>query len=472
MKAGFSKMVITPEPGIRMAGHPGTKYALRVRDDLFVRAAAIREKGETVVFAGLDVLFVEIESVNYIREAVCKKTGIKYDSIFISATHTHSGPMTTGLFGKEQEAGYIEYLHSRTIEAIINAVNNMSPCKIGFGETAVKGFAFNARMIMASGRIETHPFKYDKTIVGPEGPVDDTLSFLYFYDEEANLYGGIINYANHPQIMERQEPSISADFPGEIEKYILADRNKEAVVLFLNGTCGNLCPVNAMDSSKREVGERWLVHMGSELGKQANVLLNNKTETAKPRLACICGEVELTIRDIPEETLAQAREFLKHHHEEDTLQVSNYGVEEEGSPFLSLEEYLGTNEWLLQQYTDVLELYKIRQKHSTEKIMITALDLCGIGIVMLPFEVFVELGLEIKERSPYEHTIIAELTNGSYGYIPTEKAFQREGGYETITLRSSRFRPESAGLLVEKALGLLKELYGRKINNVDTQYKI
>lgn len=472
MRAGFSKRKITPDLGIMMAGHPGTKYAERIRDDLFVRAAALCNDVQTVVFASLDVLFVEVESITYIKEIVCRKANIKSENIFISATHTHSGPMTTGLFGKEQESGYIGYLHSQTIEAIVEAVSNLKSCKVGFGKTEVKGFAFNARFLMQNKRVETHPFKYNKTILGPEGPVNDTLSFLYFYDENDGLLGGILNYANHPQIMERQDTSISADFPGEIEKNILMNQGKEAIVLFMNGTCGDICPVNAMDRTKCEVGEQWLEFMGTELGNKANEILNNKYEVSDQGINSVSGELELTIRDISEELIDKALEFLKYHKEEDRLLVSNYGVEKEGSPFYSLEEYLHTNEWLVQYYTDLLELNKIREKSNTEKVKITVLELCGIGIVMLPFEVFVELGLEIIRRSPYNNTIVAELTNGSLGYIPTVKAFKREGGYETITLRSSRFKEESGKAIVEKTIELLNELYGRKINNVDKQYKI
>ena len=42
-----------------------------------------------------------------------------------------------------------------------------------------------------------------------------------------------------------------------------------------------------------------------------------------------------------------------------------------------------------------------------------------------------ELGLAIKEASPFEHTIIAELANGSIGYVPTRRAYG-EGNYTVI----------------------------------------
>ena len=38
-----------------------------------------------------------------------------------------------------------------------------------------------------------------------------------------------------------------------------------------------------------------------------------------------------------------------------------------------------------------------------------------LAIVALPGEIFVELGLAIKAASPFKHTFIAELANGSIG---------------------------------------------------------
>jgi hypothetical protein len=52
----------------------------------------------------------------------------------------------------------------------------------------------------------------------------------------------------------------------------------------------------------------------------------------------------------------------------------------------------------------------------------------------LPGEIFVELGLAIKEASPFRCTIIAELANGAIGYIPTKKAFE-QGNYEPVSAR-------------------------------------
>src|SRR5262249_16517286 len=71
--------------------------------------------------------------------------------------------------------------------------------------------------------------------------------------------------------------------------------------------------------------------------------------------------------------------------------------------------------------------------------------------VSLPGEIFVELGLAIKKGSPYRHTLLAELANGSVGYIPDKPAYP-QGNYEVASTRCAAGWGE---MLVEAALRLL-----------------
>jgi hypothetical protein len=77
-----------------------------------------------------------------------------------------------------------------------------------------------------------------------------------------------------------------------------------------------------------------------------------------------------------------------------------------------------------------------------------------VAWVSLPGEIFVELGLALKKASPFRYTLIAELANGSVGYIPDKPAFA-QGNYEVV---SARCAAGSGELLVGTALRLLKEL--------------
>jgi hypothetical protein len=102
----------------------------------------------------------------------------------------------------------------------------------------------------------------------------------------------------------------------------------------------------------------------------------------------------------------------------------------------------------------VLDVYG-RDGHPQEvEVQVIALgnELAWVG---LPGEIFAELGLAIKQSSPFKQTIIAELANGSIGYIPTKRAFA-EGNYEPI---SARCGEGSGEMLVATALRLLNALH-------------
>lgn len=77
------------------------------------------------------------------------------------------------------------------------------------------------------------------------------------------------------------------------------------------------------------------------------------------------------------------------------------------------------------------------------------------AVVGLPGEVFVELGLAIKQASPYRYTLVIELANSDEsGYIPTRLAYQG-GGYEVI---NSVFQPGGGEALVETSIELLRAM--------------
>jgi hypothetical protein len=74
------------------------------------------------------------------------------------------------------------------------------------------------------------------------------------------------------------------------------------------------------------------------------------------------------------------------------------------------------------------------------------------GLVGLPGEIFEEIGLQIKQRSPFAHTAVVELALDTSGYYPTDAA-RREGGYEP-TWSAAGNGAEAA--LVAGALGALE----------------
>src|SRR5690606_27659992 len=90
-------------------------------------------------------------------------------------------------------------------------------------------------------------------------------------------------------------------------------------------------------------------------------------------------------------------------------------------------------------------------------VPLQAIRLGDAAIVAVPCEVFVEIGLEIKKKSPFNPTILIELANGYNGYLPTARHHEL-GGYETWRARSSYLETGAAGQIASRLLAMLDEL--------------
>ena len=77
-----------------------------------------------------------------------------------------------------------------------------------------------------------------------------------------------------------------------------------------------------------------------------------------------------------------------------------------------------------------------------------------IAVVSLPGEIFVELGMAIKEKSPFQHTFIITQSQDGIGYVPNKIAFD-QGAYE---VEVSQIKKGEGEKLVDAAVRLLNKI--------------
>ena len=102
----------------------------------------------------------------------------------------------------------------------------------------------------------------------------------------------------------------------------------------------------------------------------------------------------------------------------------------------------------------------LAEKPATAKVLIQASRIGELAICTMPFEVLVEIGLELKAKSPAGDTFVVELANGGYGYLPTPHQHGL-GGYETWQ-GTNNVQKEASDLLVKNLLEMLGELHALK----------
>ena len=84
-----------------------------------------------------------------------------------------------------------------------------------------------------------------------------------------------------------------------------------------------------------------------------------------------------------------------------------------------------------------------------------ALRIGDFAIATSPCETYGITGLAVKERSPFELTMVVSLANGCSGYLPPPDQFEL-GGYTTWRARSS-FLEAGAEPRIREALGNMLE---------------
>ncbi|MEO8498253.1 MAG: hypothetical protein ABI614_24575, partial [Planctomycetota bacterium] len=89
-------------------------------------------------------------------------------------------------------------------------------------------------------------------------------------------------------------------------------------------------------------------------------------------------------------------------------------------------------------------------------IPLQAVRIGDLAIAAIPFEVFTEIGLEIKAKSPFKDTFTIELANDSHGYLPTPRQHEL-GGYETW-MGTNRVQLDASEQITKVILELLDEL--------------
>ena len=89
-------------------------------------------------------------------------------------------------------------------------------------------------------------------------------------------------------------------------------------------------------------------------------------------------------------------------------------------------------------------------------MILQAFRIGDLGVCAMPFEVFVEIGLEIKAESPLGQTFVISHANGSYGYLPTAEQ-HKLGGYETW-MGTNTVEFDAASKIVDRLLAMFKSL--------------
>jgi hypothetical protein len=110
---------------------------------------------------------------------------------------------------------------------------------------------------------------------------------------------------------------------------------------------------------------------------------------------------------------------------------------------------------LAQNYSrNVINAAERKEESITVKIQ--AIRIGDLAVCAIPFETFVEIGLDLKKRSPFPQTMVVGLANARHGYLPTPEQ-HKLGGYETW-IGTNQVQEDTSVILTSNLLEMLGEL--------------
>lgn len=236
MKAGFSRVRITPPVGTTMMGFGDRDMAhgcVAIHDDLHVRALALEDGGEKALIMGFDLCFLGREDADRLKGAIGRHIDLTPRQILLNTSHNHAGPAV----GTWHAAGYaapdrlyLMLLEEACTRAAREAFDRVTGVTLAAGVTRSE-LPMNRRRRMPDGTIENRP--------NPEKIAYDRLPVCLLTDEAGKPVCLLFSVSCHPSMIGGWE--ISAEYPGAAMRRLDAYFGFPCS-LFLQGVGGDAKP--------------------------------------------------------------------------------------------------------------------------------------------------------------------------------------------------------------------------------------
>lgn len=450
LRAGAATSNVTPPLGTSLNGGMADRKATHVHDELHARCLVLDDGARKVAIVIVDSCMLPRELVDDAKRVIEQRTKIPPSHVLIAATHTHNAPTATPVFQSKPDAAYAKFLAVRIADGVQRAANNLAPASVAAGVGRLPDHVFNRRWRMKPGTIPPDPFGNSTdqvqmnppvespNLLEPAGPIDPDVWVL-----DARTLGAaapaspiarVANYALH-YVGGYPGEHASADYFGLFSAAFgrdLAHLDPPPVGMLSNGASGN---INNIDFRRRTPPRQPYHRARLVAGHLANVADAVMSDSGlrwrdDVKVDARVATLKLPVRKPTADEVRRAEEAV---------------INAAGRELRSLPEIYAGETLALKDYPDEVEL------------VLQVIRIGDTAICAIPCEVFVEVGLELKAKSPIKPLAVFSLANGYNGYLPTPE-HHRLGGYETWRAKSSYLEVDASTTIVAALLELLENI--------------
>ena len=465
---GWASTDITPEKPAALAGQFFVRISKQALDPITATALAIESAGEDnaseqVIMVSCDLLWIPDDSRLAIgfgdnRQAVqgrlrdiVKPMLPDFDTgkLFLNATHTHTAPIMAGGWCLEQSeevmtpSEYVDFLLSRLSEAVVEAWNGRKHGGASWALShAVVGH--NRRAVYIDGSAKMYGSTDTADFSHVEGYEDHSLNLLFFWNEEGEPTGIVVNVACPAQASESVH-QVSADFWHEARAELRKRYSESLFVLPQCSAAGDQAPRFLLSGRAEEnMRKRKAVSEREEIAVRIADAVDYVFPAAKSdirtaaRLDHAVEELKLPVRKVTKDELECAKSEYN--------RLLEQGQFDKGGNFVAL----GRNKSLIDRH-------ERQRKDPFYRMELHVVRFGDIAIATNPFELFVEYGIRIKAQSKALQTFVIQLACSAGGYLPTAKAVA--GGGYSAEVADIRVGPEGGQVLVDRTVELINGMW-------------
>jgi hypothetical protein len=421
LRVGAASAPFAAGDSMAIAGSIGPGKATGQEGELRAVATVLEQAGAgKFAIVGCDVLFVTRAMVDRAAAEIERQCGIPPAHLLVNATHTHHAPSTVRVHSTEPVPAFIASVEEGIIKAVVKANEHLiDDCQFRLHLVDEPDIGQNSRMLLADDSIYWIGSYQDA--VRPTGPFDPQLPVLVFRGPDERLVSVLYNHSTHT--IGTLRPGVrSPSFYGLAAQSM--ERRWGAPVCFLEGASGSTHKLKGTTAEAIEKLERDL----------ADGLAQAKPR-AVTRIAALKRPYSFRVR-----TFDEPREDRK---------VIEYCTQRApGMLELCRRNFGDARRELAPQQAQIRE--------TSVQVMVIG----DVALVGVPAEYFTSLGVDIKRRSPFAQTYVAELANDWIGYLPDREA-HRLGGYQTWMGLHSYAEEGTGERMADQAVAMLEELAGR-----------
>ena len=445
LRAGAAAVDITPTQfPMNMPGGFSANMAEKAHDPFHSRALVLDDGKTTLAMVVVDNLGAGPDVLNEAKVLAAAQTGMKPEHMLISSTHTHSGPSLNTR--SEAAATYYKRFVEGVASSITQAHSALQPAAVGAAAHPLPDEVFNRRWYLKPGKMPLNPFGRLDTVKmnpgtspdvidRPAGPTDPDITILSVEDTKRKQMALFANYSLH-YVGGAPAGQMSADYFGEFAR-IMPSRlrgNGRMVAMMSNGTSGDINNIPfGVTRPPREPFEQ--IRIVAQKAADAVWLAHRKIEKHRSdvRLGMAQREITLKYRRPSAQEVAEAKAVLEVKDKDAIEKLPR----------------------LAQNYARNV-VNAAERAEDTLTVIVQAIRIGDFAVCGIPFETFVEIGLDLKKRSPFPQTMVVGLANGRHGYLPTPEQ-HKLGGYETW-LGTNQVQEDASVILTNNLLEMLAEL--------------